>query len=152
MSQTFQGKQSIESVLSKLIKPIKSKDLLTLFIVHKNWQNIISDKYYKYCKPYKITFSRDYKTATLYVKAFNSGVSFYLENHRLYLMEKTNIYFKSNLITKIVIKQEAKHIIEYCQKTEKHITASQKKEIQDIVKNVSDSSLKQELQNFGEIL
>ena len=109
----------LSNCLKKILKPILKNYSPILLILKRNWENIIGSKYYKYCQPEKCNFKKqlidgNIKTikydGTLYIVCFNSVVSFFIENNKLYIIEKINIIFGRKLISQIKIKQNPKII------------------------------------------
>jgi hypothetical protein len=95
--------------VDKLLKPILKDYSPTLLILNRNWSSIVGDKYREYCIPDKVIFVKNTKNnGILYIKVFNSVVSFYIDNNKKILIEKINTIFGYSMIKDIKLKQEPK--------------------------------------------
>ena len=115
----------------------------------RNWKNIVSEKYFEFCEPDKVTFQKNKKNnGTVYIKCFNNVVSFYIENNKFFIIEKINAIFGYSLISNIKIKQDPK-IIEKVKNKVKNINDKDQKVVENSIKNIQDSTLKDALASLG---
>lgn len=76
-----------------------------LYLVTKNLGVIVGEKYKEYCKIEKINLVNENRQGNIYLISFNSSVSFYLNNNRLYIIEKINSIFGYDAVANLFIKE-----------------------------------------------
>lgn len=144
--------KEIDSIVKDILKPILKSYSPVILIVKRNWANLMGEKYYEFCEPEKATFKKGKKNdGTLYIKCFNNVISFYIENNKLFILEKINSIFGYNLIGDIRIKQEPKIIKRYGKKSSV-LDEENSSKIFDITKDIESEELKNSLKDFGTIL
>ena len=151
----YRGFVNIESQISSIIKPLlrKQKDnFIIISNLKKIWPEIIGEKFQPFCTPYKINFERGKKNnATLYIRAYNPSIAFYLESDSNRIIEKIAAYYGYKIIAKIKIEQQLRNI--ETDKKEQNITIideNQQKIIDDLSAKINDPELKSVLKKLGE--
>ena len=144
--------KEIDKLLKDIIKPILKDYSPIILILRRNWNTLIGEKYHEFCEPEKVLFKKDKKKdAILYIKCFNTVISFYIENNKLFILEKINSIFGYNLIGNIKIKQDPRIIKQY----KKQPTQRKENELNQInlaIKNIENEELKNSLKDFGNSL
>ena len=141
--------REIDFTVKTLLKPILKGYSPMLLVIRRNWSNIFGEKYYEFCEPEKVYFQKDKKNeGVLYIKAFNNIISFYIENNKIFILEKINSIFGYNLIKDIKIKQDPRIIKSY-KKINKTLDVEATKSIEIKVQNVEDNNLKHCLEELG---
>ena len=108
--------KDINYLVRDIVKPITKNYSPVLLILTRNWENIIGEKYAEFCEVEKVSFQKNKKNdGTIYIKAFNNVISFYIENNKEFILEKINAIFGYSLISKIFIKQTPKIVKQYQQ-------------------------------------
>lgn len=144
--------KDINYLVRDIVKPITKNYSPVLLILTRNWKNIIGEKYADFCEVEKISFQKNKKNdGTIYIKAFNNVISFYIENNKEFILEKINAIFGYSLISKIFIKQTPKIIKQYQQNTKK-ISDNDKQFLIEITKNLEENELKESLNKLGKII
>ena len=145
--------KDIDFLLKDLLKPILKGYSPLLLILKKNWLNIIGEKYYEFCEVDKVIFPKNKKNdGILYIICFNNIISFYIENNKIFVIEKINAMFGYNLIQDIKIKQKPKFIKSNNIKKSKTITQNEENILVDATINIENDSLKESLKNLGKII
>ena len=145
--------KDIDFLLKDLLKPILKGYSPLLLILKKNWLNIIGEKYYEFCEVDKVIFPKNKKNdGILYIICFNNIISFYIENNKIFVIEKINAMFGYNLIQDIKIKQKPKLIKNNNNKKSKTITQNEENILVDATINIENDSLKESLKNLGKII
>ena len=151
-NNSYQGFQSLEDNIGKIIKPMARNKKDSFFILSsliKNWPAIIGEKYYPYCVPQKVKISKEHKI-TLFINAHNSAVAFYLEGNYSQILEKIAAYFGYKIINEIRISQELREIAEKKAKKEVKLTAKDQEFIDQNIENIVDENLKNVLRQLGQ--
>lgn len=144
--------KDINYLVRDIVKPITKNYSPVLLILTRNWENIIGEKYAEFCEVEKVSFQKNKKNdGTIYIKAFNNVISFYIENNKEFILEKINAIFGYSLISKIFIKQTPKIVKQYQQNTKK-ISDNDKQFLAEITKNLEESELKDSLNKLGEMI
>lgn len=145
--------KDIDYLLKDLLKPILKNYSPLLFILKKNWLNIIGEKYFEFCEVEKVIFSKNKKNdGILYIICFNNIISFYIENNKIFIIEKINAMFGYNLVQDIKIKQKPKLIKNNNNKKSKIITQNEENILVDATINIENDSLKESLKNLGKVI
>lgn len=144
------GVNSLESSLNMVLKPIFSSSKKEFVIVNnliKNWPEIIGKKYAKFCHPQIVSFNKDHKSAKLTVVAFNSAISFFIENNSELILERIASLYGFKTINKIIVKQQPKNI----KITDDSIKLkdSDEQNILNKIQKISDQNLAQTIANLG---
>jgi hypothetical protein len=155
----YQGFVPLETQISKILKPVlvKKKDhFLLMKNLNKNWQKIIGEKCWQFCAPKKIQFADGKKFGkkshgTLYIKAYNSAMAFYLEANCNQIVENIASYYGYKIIEQIKIIQEPKNILtnNNQEKIEQKISPEKQNLITKKLDNIKDLELKNILQKLG---
>lgn len=151
MSRHYYGPQSIEQKLTSLLKPIfagSKKEFIIINNLVKNWPEIIGPKYASFCYPKSVAFNKAHKSAKLTIAVYNSAVGFYLENSADFLMEKIATTYGYKAITKIIIKQEPKHINTF-NKPEIILPKQEQEKLTSKIQNVENLALANVLEKLG---
>lgn len=144
--------KDINYLVRDIVKPITKNYSPVLLILTRNWENIIGEKYADFCEVEKVSFQKNKKNdGTIYIKAFNNVISFYIENNKEFILEKINAIFGYSLISKIFIKQTPKIVKQYQQNTKK-ISDNDKQFLADITQNLEENELKDSLNKLGEMI
>ena len=144
--------KEIDTVVKDILKPILKNYSPVILIMRRNWNTLIGEKYYEFCEPERILFKKDKKNdATLYIKCFNSVISFYIENNKMFILEKINSIFGYNLIGDIKIKQDPRIIKQYKKPLPK-IEDGDLNKINSVITDVENEELKNALKDFGNSL
>ena len=144
--------KDINYLVRDIVKPITKNYSPVLLILTRNWENIIGEKYADFCEVEKVSFQKNKKNdGTIYIKAFNNVISFYIENNKEFILEKINAIFGYSLISKIFIKQTPKIIKQYQQNTKK-ISDNDKQFLISITQNLEENELKDSLNKLGEMI
>lgn len=144
--------KDINYLVRNIVKPITKNYSPVLLILTRNWENIIGEKYIDFCEVEKVSFQKNKKNdGTIYIKAFNNVISFYIENNKEFILEKINAIFGYSLISKIFIKQTPKIVKQYQQNTKK-INDNDKQFLIEITKNLEENELKESLNELGKTI
>lgn len=144
--------KDINYLVRNIVKPITKNYSPVLLILTRNWENIIGEKYVDFCEVEKVSFQKNKKNdGTIYIKAFNNVISFYIENNKEFILEKINAIFGYSLISKIFIKQTPKIVKQYQQNTKK-INDNDKQFLIEITKNLEENELKESLNELGKTI
>ena len=144
--------KDINYLVRNIVKPITKNYSPVLLILTRNWENIIGEKYAEFCEVEKVSFQKNKKNdGTIYIKAFNNVISFYIENNKEFILEKINAIFGYSLISKIFIKQTPKIVKQYQQNTKK-INDNDKQFLIEITKNLEENELKESLNELGKTI
>ena len=144
--------KDINYLVRDIVKPITKNYSPVLLILTRNWENIIGEKYAEFCEVEKVSFQKNKKNdGTIYIKAFNNVISFYIENNKEFILEKINAIFGYSLISKIFIKQTPKIVKQYQQNIKK-ISDNDKQFLAEITQNLEESDLKDSLNKLGEMI
>ncbi len=140
--------KEINIVVKDVIKPILKNYSPVIIIIRRNWNAIIGERYFDFCEADKVFFQKNKKNdGNLYVKCFNNVISFYIENNKLFIIEKINSIFGYHLINDIKIKQEPKIIKQY--KKAQILNDGDRQSIKNIVECVDNKDLKNVLESLG---
>lgn len=145
----------LENSISQILKPIftKKKDnFLVINNLQRNWQKIVGEECWQFCAPKKMQFEKNKKAgASLYIKAYNSTIAFYLEANCNQIIQNIASYYGYKIVAQIRIIQEPKNVetIEKKLILENKITVEQKKLIENYTSKIKDEDLKLTLQNLG---
>ena len=138
-------KSSLRNVLKDKINNYNS----SILIIKRNWFNIIGKKYYDFCEADKILFKKNKNLeGFLYVKCYNTTISFYIEQYKILILEKINLIFGYDLIKDIRIIQSPKFIKIYQKKEKIKLTKEEEEEIEKKTKNIKDKELKEIFKNL----
>lgn len=141
--------KDINCLVRNIVKPITKNYSPVLLILTRNWENIIGEKYAEFCEVEKVSFQKNKKNdGTIYIKAFNNVISFYIENNKEFILEKINSIFGYFLISKIFIKQTPKIVKQYQQNTKK-ISDNNKEFLNKLIQNFEENELKKSLNELG---
>lgn len=144
--------KEINFIVKNVLKPILKNYSPVILIIRRNWNTLLSEKYYEFCEPEKVSFKKDKKNdATLYIKCFNTVISFYIENNKMFILEKINSIFGYNLIGDIKIRQDPRIIKQYKKATPK-IKEEDLNVINSAIYNIENEELKNSLKDFGNSL
>lgn len=144
--------KEINIVVKDILKPILKNYSPIILIMRRNWNALLGEKYYEFCEPEKVSFKKDKKNdATLYVKCFNTVISFYIENNKMFILEKINSIFGYNLIGDIKIKQDPR-IIRQIKKSLPKLKNDDLEKIDSIITDIENEELKNSLKDFGNSL
>ncbi len=142
--------KEINFIVRDIIKPILKNYSPVIIIIRRNWGSIVGEKYYDFCEADKVFFQKNKKNdGNLYVKCFNNVISFYIENNKLFIIEKINALFGYHLIGDIKIKQEPKIIKQYNKKS-LTVKDEDKITIKNLLKDIENPELKSTLQSLGD--
>ncbi|MDR1499040.1 MAG: DciA family protein [Rickettsiales bacterium] len=124
-----------------------------LYLVCKNWEDIVEPNYKHYCRVEKVTLLNENKQGNLYIISFNSSTSFYLNNNKQYIIEKINTLFGYGAVSNLFIK-EIPRIVKVENKTPVNVIFDnvKRKKIDDIIGGIVDDTLKGSLKMLGEEL
>jgi len=144
--------KEVSALLREVLKPILKNYSPVILIVRRNWNSLIDSKYCEFCEPEKILFKKGKKNdATLYIKCFNAVISFYIENNKLFIVDKINSIFGYNLISSIKIRQDPQ-IIKNQQKPKSILIGEDLHKIDATIINVENADLKKSLKELGNSL
>lgn len=140
---------SIKNTVDFLLKDkLKSPKFTALSKIYSNWEKIVGQKYLNYSYPSKITLDNEQQHGSLYVVSSNPVASFYLNNNKIYILEKINTFFGYNAIQQMYIIEKPMEIhTEFIKKEKKELTEEQKDKINSINKG-KDDALSISLRNF----
>lgn len=125
---------NINYLVNSLLKQFgKTPKFTALDKIYRNWDQIIDNKYLKYCYPQKINLNPEQKTCKLLVVSYNSATSFYINNNKNYIISKINTYFGYNAVENVYI-QEIPTIIKdnHTKKIKKELTSEEMNYIENI--------------------
>lgn len=149
--------EPISAKISQILKPIflKKKDnFVVVNNLQKNWQKIVGEQCFQFCSIKKIQFEKNKKAgASLYIRAYNSAVAFYLEANSNQIIQNIASYYGYKIVAQIKIIQEPKNIdlVKEVVKASK-ISVEQQKIIEDSTDKINDKELKLVLQNLGKVI
>lgn len=131
---------SIKNSMNFLLKEkLKSPKFTALSKIYSNWEKIVGQKYLNYSYPSKITLDNEQKHGSLYVVSSNPIASFYLNNNKIYVLEKINTFFGYNAIQKIYVIENPMEIhTEFIKIEKKELSEEQKKYISSINEGKDD--------------
>lgn len=144
------GTNSLENSLNAILKPIFSSTKKEFVIINnliKNWPEIIGKKYSKFCHPQLVNFNKDHKSAKLTVVAYNSAISFFIENNSELILERIASLYGFKTINKITVKQQPKNI--KINQDFIKLSASDEQIIQNKIQKIADQSLAQTIADLG---
>ena len=102
----------VDSYLTKTINNLTDKpQFKSLLKIHKNWNGIIIDKYQDFCYPNKIKINFNQKQALLEVVSNNPATTFYINNNKVYIVNRINMLFGYKAIENIFIVEIPKKIV-----------------------------------------
>ena len=139
----------INFLLKDLLKPILKNYSPIILILKRNWQNILGEKYYKFCEAENVYFSKNKKNhGILNIICFNNVISFYIENNKFFILDKINAIFGYCLIQDIKVKQQPK-MIKSLYKKNKVLDKNIENSLNNMLLKVDDNYLKNSLINLG---
>lgn len=132
--------QNLKSLINFILKDkIKNVKFSVLNKIYNNWVNIVGQKYLDYCYPSKISLDHEQKTGSLYIVCYNPAVSFFLNNNKIFILEKINFYFGYKAIKNFFIIENPMVLKNnYIQHKKENLTEEQTKLIENINKNQDD--------------
>jgi hypothetical protein len=148
---SFFGAKTIEDSLSYLLNPIftkNKKDFLIINNLSKNWQDVVGEKYAKFCRPKIIKNSNKQNSKNLIVIAYNSAIGFFLENNSGLIIDRISALYGFKVVDKIIIKQEPQQL-ETEAKTEIKLEKNQEDFLQEILAKCENQELSQTLLKLG---
>lgn len=143
------GLQNIEQKLTNLLQPIfhgSKKEFILINNLVKNWEEIVGQKYGKFCYPKTVSFGKE-KNAKLTIAVHNSATGFFLENNSELIIERIASFYGFKSIAKIIIKQEPKDI--GAKRAEIILPKNQEDFLQEKIYNIEDKNLALALQTLG---
>ena len=144
------GINSLENSLNAILKPIFSSTKKEFVIINnliKNWPEIIGKKYSKFCYPQLVNFNKDHKSAKLTIVAYNSAISFFIENNSELILERIASLYGFKTINKITVKQQPKNI--KINQDFIKLSSSDEQIIQNKIQKITDQSLAQTIADLG---
>ena len=142
----------IDYLLKNLLKPILKNYSPIILILKRNWHSILGERYYEFCEAEKVCFSKNKKNqGVLNITCFNNVISFYIENNKLFILDKINAIFGYCLIQDIRIRQQPK-IIRNIYKETKILDKNTENYLNDVVIKVDNNYLKDSLINLGKTI
>jgi len=149
--------REVRFIVDSIIKPALKGHQPALLIIKRNWDSIITDRYRSSCEAEKVSFKRGEKNyGVLYIVSFNGVASFYIENNRMFVIDKINTIFGYSLIQEIKIRQEPREVqiqdLTQSFKTPTILDANTRKIIDIKLKSVSDAELKRALEELGKTM
>ena len=127
---------SIKNSMDMLLKNrVQNPKFTALSKIYNNWEKIVGQKYLNYSYPSKITLDKEQKHGSLYVVSSNPAVSFYLNNNKIYILEKINTFFGYNAIQNIFLIENPMEIRTEFVKVEKKILT---KEQEDYINSINE--------------
>lgn len=131
----------------KFLKKYYHPGILTL---RKNWEGIMGRECFKYCKPVKLSGRKNQKNAVLHVVAYNPVPAFYIDNNKLYILDKINTLFGYNAVSDIKIKQEPRSMEKTeKKKVEKKVDEKELKKMTDGIGSEMDEGLREEFKKLA---
>ena len=130
---------------AEILKPIiNNPKFALLYTINKHWKEIIGERFFNYTEIEKATLLNENKNANLYIKSYNSAVSFEINNNKTYILEKINNLFGYKAILNLYIQEIPKRI--YIE-PEKKYTVNQEKlqKYENIIADSPDNNLKNKL-------
>lgn len=145
------GLTPIRGPIQKILKPVlnKKKDYFLLINnLHKNWPNIVGERFYQLSIAKKIKFDKK-NSATLYITSHSPAVAYYLEANSSQIIEKIASLYGYKIIKEIRIIQELKNINHPTPIAENKISQESEDLINNSISNIKDEGLKSILQQLG---
>lgn len=141
--------KDINFVIREVIKPITKNYSPVLLILMRNWQNVMGEKYYEFCEVERVLFPKNKKIGgVIHINAFNNIISFYIENNKLFLLEKMNAIFGYSLFADIKIKQLPKLVKQRKDNTIK-LNSADENNINSLTSEIDNDELKKVLNDLG---
>ena len=103
----FQNRfRSFQNITRNILKPIlKNPKFNFFYTISNNWINVVGSKYLDYCCVKKVSLDKDGRQGNIYIASYNSATSFYLNNHKQYIIERINTLFGYNAVLNVYIKE-----------------------------------------------
>lgn len=151
--------RSLQYYTKILLKPVLQNPKYNfMYLVSKNWENIVGVKFKNFCKIEKINMLNDNRQCNLFIISFNSATSFYLNNNKQYIIDKIDLIFGYNSVSNLFIKEipTVINVENYKIKSQKideeKIDEEKNRKINKIVCNIKHNELKESLIRLGETL
>lgn len=144
------GLQVLEDQISNILKPVfngSKKEFVIINNLIKNWSQIIGTKYNIYCYPKIISFDKD-NVGKIVIAVYNPAIGFFIEQNSELILERIAKLYGFKSIKKIVIKQEPKDIAVKSNDI-KILNPSDKKNIENILKNINNQDLRESLDKLA---
>jgi hypothetical protein len=151
MTRVSYGLQAIDQKITNLLKPIFSgnkKEFILINNLVKNWQEIVGKKYFEFCYPKSVNFGKDKSGAKLTVGVYNPAIGFFLEQNSELIIERIASLYGFKSVSKIIIKQEPKHI-QGAEIEQAKLSPEKEKFLSEKIKDVDDEELAKTLQKLG---
>ena len=99
------------SLLKDIIYPnIKTAKFSFLYTIYRNWKNIFGEEQSLYVELNRVVLTNENKNANVYLISHNSGISFFINNNKLYFLDKMNALFGYKAVKNIYIQEIPKQI------------------------------------------
>lgn len=146
----FKSVKNISNNIFKLI--FDNPKYSILYTLNQHWKNIIDLNYYKYTEIEKIFFIQNTKKINLYIISYNSSISFFINNNKLYIIDKINALFGCNLVNQLFVKEIPKSIIKVQSNHLKNINKEKLNNYTVNINNVNNKKLKVKLDELAKLV
>ena len=138
-------------LLKNIIYPnIKTARFSFLYTIHRNWKNIFGEEQSLYIKLNKVVLTNENKNANIYLISHNSGISFFINNNKLYFLDKINALFGYKAVQNIYIQEIPQNI----KIPQKYRLETDKEKVNKFIKenNVENLIMKDEIIKLAEAI
>lgn len=140
--------KEINRIIGTMLKPVLKNYSPVILLIRRNWEQIVGAKYVDFCEVDRVGFQKNKRNdGVAYITTFNNVVSFYIQNNKIFILDKINSIFGYSLIVDIKLKQVPKVV--KIQKKEIAVDKKNVMAIEQMTEGLGDNDLKTSLIKLG---